>query len=105
MPSCTGGMGANYGASSFDYFSNANKYWDFLKAVYSLVSEEEFSPYVCFMATTEEFDCENCYPTQNVNVNNRVNVTEPLGTNGVHPTDDGGKMLSDAIYRAISYFL
>ena len=105
LPSCIGGMGANYGASSYNYFSTANKYWDFLKAVYSLVSEEEFSSYVCFIATTEEFDCENCYPIQNVNVNNRVNISEPLGTNGVHPTEDGGKMLSDAIYRSISYFL
>ena len=106
LPSCTGGMGANYGASgTYNYYTQANKCWDFLKAVYELVSESEFSSYVHFMATTEEFDCENCYPFAATNVNNRVNITENLGTNGVHPTNDGGKMLSDAIYRALSYSL
>ena len=32
-------------------------------------------------------------------VNNRNTLTEDVGSNGVHPTDDGQMQIADAIFR------
>lgn len=103
IPSPIGGMGANYGANTrWNFYKFAIKVWEHSKAIYALARESEFSSYVRIIASTEEFDCEFGYPSSATPVNNRSETTEQLGTNGVHPTEDGKKLISDSIYRCLS---
>ena len=102
LPDCTGGMGANYGASSNNYYAIAQRIWDFANAVDELVQDAEFSPYVTVAPIVQLFDCENLYPKAEVSVANRSNRKELLGTNGVHPTTEGAYTVADSIFAAFN---
>lgn len=99
----TGGMGASYGATpTNNWYERAMAFWYYAEKLYELARNEEFADYVIVTGgTLYEFDCENAYPYRNANVNNRIDRTEMVGSNGAHPTEDGVKMFSDAFYRCI----
>ena len=102
----TGGFCANYGTSlTSNYYTFLKQAMNYAKALIELCADEEFSPYTYYCPAMEEFDCENSYPYTEVDVNNRVAVKVQLGTNGVHPTDDGYKLVADAMYRTMCYVL
>lgn len=102
----TGGFGANYGTSlTSNYYTFLKQAMNYARALIELCAEEEFSPYTYYCPVMEEFDCENSYPASETDVNNRVDVKEKLGTNGVHPTDVGYKLVADAMYRTMCYVL
>ena len=46
-----------------------------------------------------KFDSEYSYPVELVKVNNRSEILERIGTNGLHPSIDGYKQIGDAFYR------
>nr|DAZ00991.1 MAG TPA: GDSL-esterase, psychrotrophic, monoethylphosphonate, HYDROLASE.35A [Caudoviricetes sp.] len=48
-----------------------------------------------------QFDSVNGYPYIETKVNTRSDLTEMLGTNGVHPSNTGYWQISDALFRAI----
>ena len=48
-----------------------------------------------------QFDVEYNMPSADFKVNARSNITEKLGTNGVHPTMDGYLQIGDVFYRAL----
>lgn len=104
LPDCTGGMAANYG-TSHDYYGKALKFWAFAEAIELLAKETELKDYVSVSRVLPTFDCEYGYPKTATPVNNRVATTEQLGTNGVHPTADGSKMVADAIYATLNKVL
>ena len=103
LGSPTGGFGANYGASgSSNYFTFLNIAQKYATALASLCNEDEFSSFTKYASVLEEFDCENGYPSTPTNVNNRQEIKENLGTNGVHPVEAGSYMVSDGIYRTFA---
>lgn len=104
--STTGGFGANYGANSVaNYYTFLNQAMNYAKQLDDLCSDEEFSQYTFYSPAMEEFDSEYSYPSVEQNVNNRINIKEQLGSNGVHPTNDGAKLIADAMYRTICSIL
>jgi hypothetical protein len=46
-----------------------------------------------------QFDSEHAFPSKPKPVNTRSEVTELIGTNGVHPTINGYLQIADAVYR------
>ena len=51
--------------------------------------------------TAHKFDSENAFPAKPKPVNTRSEITEIIGTNGVHPTINGYLQVGDAVYRSI----
>lgn len=99
LPSPTGGMGANYGASvNWNWLTAALKLWELARAYEALSKDAEFSGYVLFCDLMATFDIEHSYPATAMAVNPRSTETEMIGTNGVHPTSVGQYELSDALY-------
>nr|DAP77363.1 MAG TPA: GDSL-like Lipase/Acylhydrolase family protein/Beta fold, peptidoglycan hydrolase, HYDROLASE [Caudoviricetes sp.] len=105
IPDCTGGMGANYGATLSNYYNRSQGFWDTAKAFDAMANDAEFSGWVTIAPVLQLFDNENGYPKLATPVNNRSTVTELLGTNGAHPTEYGSYMVADAIYRVINKIL
>ena len=98
-----GGFGANYGASeTINYYYYLNTAFKYASALEELASEEEFSSFVTFSPTIVECDSENSYPYTDTPVNNRSEITEKLGTNGLHSNDSGHFMIADALYRSFT---
>lgn len=99
LPSPTGGMGANYGASAtWNWQTLSLKLWEFARLCEEMCKETEFSAYVYMADCIPTFDCETSYPYEEKSVNTRSTVTEHIGSNGVHPTKEGSYQVSDAIY-------
>jgi len=103
MPSDTGGLGANYGASGgyIDGYGLKQCALNYNKALQDLCNLDEFSPYCEFVAVAPQFDSHYNMPYYNTNVNTRSTVKEMLGSNGVHPSDGGYFQIADAVYRSI----
>lgn len=103
LPSPTGGMGANYGASAYwNWLTTSLKLWAFSVEAEKLVEDAEFSSYVYLADDVPVFDCEHSYPYAMAYVNNRSTEQEELGTNGVHPTSVGSYQVADAIYMTFN---
>ena len=101
-----GGMSASYGASETSNictFANISRKYSL--ALNDLCNDVEFSEFVTYSAVLEEFDAENSYQTSDTPVNNRVATTEKLGTNGVHPTQQGSYQVADSIYRSFNVII
>lgn len=103
MPSETGGLGYNYGASGgyIDGYGLKQCALNYNKALQDLCNDAEFSPYCEFVAIAPQFDSHYNMPYYNTKVNIRSSVTERLGSNGVHPSNSGYYQIADAVYRAI----
>lgn len=103
MPSDTGGLGANYGASGgyIDGYGLKKCALNYNKALQDLCNLDEFSPYCEFVAIAPQFDSHYNMPHYNTNVNIRSTIKEMLGSNGVHPSNSGYYQIADAVYRSI----
>ena len=106
LPDCMGGMGANYGCAHH-YYTKALKFWELAEAFNKLsddlsnLTDSEGSKCVYCSQVLPAFDCEYGYPKTATSVNNRVSTTEDLGTNGVHPSQEGSKMVADSLFATI----
>lgn len=103
VPSITGGMGANYGATGTTYadvfgmIATAFNYNEFLK---SIANDPSYSSFVEYIGIAPQFDTLYNMPFIEKNVNTRnSNKTEIIGTNGVHPSNSGYMQIADAVYR------
>lgn len=101
VPSPTGGLGANYGASG----SYAN-YYKLLRSVnglrlayQQLAASATYSNFVGYVDIASQFDSENNMPTAMAPVNTRNTNCEPRGLNGVHPSTQGYLQIADTAYR------
>ncbi len=54
-----------------------------------------------YFDTKSQFDSEYSYPVELQKVNNRSEIVERLGVNGLHPSIDGYKQIGDAFYRLL----
>lgn len=66
----------------------------------------EFGSTVCISSYVGlQCDSDYDYPVSTVPVDNRNTATEPIGTNGVHPTSVGILNQVDALYRSICFVI
>lgn len=100
-----GGLGFNYNAQTYfgqyDVTVINHLIFDMNKVYYTLETDTEFIPYVEVINTHAQFDADNAFPTTSKNVNTRSGETESIGTNGVHPTNNGYWQIADAEFRAL----
>ena len=100
-----GGLGFNYNAQTYfgQYDVEVINHLIFAmnKAYYTLETDTEFMQYVKVVNTHAQFDADNAFPTTIKNVNTRSGETESIGTNGVHPTNNGYWQIADAEFRAL----
>lgn len=100
-----GGLGFNYNAQTYfgqyDVTVINHLIFDMNKAYYTLETDTEFMQYVEIVNTHAQFDADNAFPTTIKNVNTRSGETESIGTNGVHPTNNGYWQIADAEFRAL----
>lgn len=102
IPSVTGGMGANYGATGTSYADGYGMVVTALnmnKAYQDFANSEGYSSFVEFVNISSQFDSENNMPQEDAPVNTRSSVTEKRGTNGVHPANEGYLQIADVVYR------
>lgn len=102
LPSQNGGMGYNYGNSVKHSYADTlfmNKTIFNQCKNYQRIANKHADMYMTSLAY--QVDSDNVYPENEVVVNVRSTKTEKLGTNGVHPTNDGYMQYADAIYRCL----
>lgn len=106
-----GGCGSAYGAtgSYSDTWATAFYAFDYNKALEELCTNEEFGEYCYYVDTKGQFDSRYNMPANYKAVNTRnTNLTELVGTNGVHPYNGydsqgcGYYQIGDALYRALT---
>lgn len=103
IPSPYGGMGTSYGASSSTYWIKCAKYFDYIRALNELETDEEFSDWVSVCSSFQEFDGENLYPESTTRTMcNRSQTIGNVQTNGVHPTTSGKKAIADSMFHKIT---
>ncbi len=104
VPSITGGMGASYGAKLpyCDKYGYSRYVLELNEAYENLCSNPEYSEYLEFINVSAQFDSEYAFPTVEKAVNIRCKQTEPVGTNGLHPTHEGYLMIADAVFRSMA---
>ena len=104
MPSINGGMGANYGASGTGYADGFGMVATAMRinaAYQEFANQENYSSWVEYVDIASQFDTENNMPSIAKKVNVRSSTTEVVGTNGVHPADEGYNQIADVVYRNI----
>lgn len=102
-PSVTGGISANYGCHGYyhDVFGEVVSAYNYSVYLENLAYRDEYKDYVRYIDMKAQFDVEYNMPHASFKVNNRSNITEELGTNGVHPTMEGYLQIGDVFYRAL----
>lgn len=101
--SVNGGIASNYGASGpySDTFGTITTAFNYNEQLEALALSDEFKGYCRYVDTKAMFDSEYNMPQVATKVNARSNITEMIGTNGVHPSMDGYLQLGDVFYRAL----
>lgn len=101
IPSVHGGTGANYGAKLpyCDDYDLTRFVLELNRAYEAWTKEEAYRDYMEFINISGQFDSENNMPYTFKPVNTRSNITEKIGTNGVHPLTEGYLQIGDAVYR------
>jgi lysophospholipase L1-like esterase len=103
MPSQNGGMGENYGA----YGGYSDDYGMLVTAMnYNAALEDfcqlpEYKDFVKYVDIAGQFDTDYNMPSTDKPVNNRNDITETVGTNGVHPSVNGYYQIADAVFRSL----
>ena len=71
----------------------------FLDALDDFVNQSEYSSFCYIVDSLAEFDMDYGFPTTSKSVNPRVNETEIVGTNMLHPNNAGSLMTADSFFR------
>ena len=101
--SLNGGMGHSYGCRSplSDWYEILYYAHELELAYQEMAEEDGWKDFVEVLNIAGQFDSENAFPAKPKPVNVRSQVTEIIGTNGVHPTIPGYLQIGDAIYRNV----
>jgi hypothetical protein len=105
MPCQNGGLGASFGAGNpmsdtYGMLVSAMHYNEALERLSNLPQYRDFVQYVDVAA---QFDTDYNMPDKSKPANNRTDVTEVLGNDGLHPSTSGYYQIADAIYRALCH--
>lgn len=100
-PSVNGGMGANYGAELpyCDSYGFIRYVMELNRAYQNWVLEPEYCDFMDFINVSGQFDADYSLPCAEKNVNTRSKFKELIGTNGLHPTEEGYMQIADAAFR------
>lgn len=101
QPCCNGGVTACYGASGYyhDWYGYAITAFNYDEWLEKLCQEPPYKNYAVYFDTKAQFDSEHNYPIEETKVNNRSQITERIGINGLHPSMDGYLQIGDAFFR------
>ena len=103
MPSQNGGMGKNYGATNGygDTYGMLVTAMHYNKTLEEMCLMDEYKDFVKYVDVAGQFDTDYNMPSAQKSVNNRNDVKETVGTNGVHPSVAGYYQIADAAYRSL----
>lgn len=101
VPSVSGGLGTNYGATgTYSQYYRLLRTANGLRLAYkALASDASYSGFVKFIDIAPQFDSENNMQQVAMPVNTRNSTTELRGANGVHPDLPGYLQIADAVWR------
>ena len=102
-PSINGGIAANYGASGpySDVFGEVTTAYNYNEYLEKLTKRDCYKDFVRYIDMKAQFDVEYNMPAIETKVNARSEITEMVGTNGVHPTMAGYLQIGDVFFRAL----
>ena len=103
MPSQCGGMGFMYGSAggySNDYGMLVSA-MNYNAALEDFCQQAKYKDFVKYVDVAGQFDTDYNMPASSKPVNNRSEVTEMIGTDGVHPTENGFYQIADAAFRSL----
>lgn len=101
--SVNGGIAANYGASGpySDTLGTITTAFNYNQALENFVNTKPYQTFCRYVDTKAMFDSEYNMPALQKPVNIRSKITEMIGTNGVHPNNDGYLQIGDVFFRAL----
>lgn len=107
LPSVTGGCGSNYGAllPYCDRYGVSNFVFELNLQYEAWTKEKDYCDFMEYINISGQFDAENSYPETDKPVNIRSTKTEKIGTNALHPTNEGYMQIADAVYRNMVHFI
>ena len=108
LPCPNGGITACYGANGYyhDWYGETITAFNYNEFLEEKCKRDEYKDYVEYFDTKAQFDAEYNYWVKEMPVNSRnPEITERIGTNGIHPNMSGYNQFGDAFYRALVYML
>ena len=103
LPCPNGGVTACYGASGYyhDWYGETITAFNYNEFLEEFCNRSEYKDYMMYFDTKAQFDSEYNYYTKDEPVNTRSNITERIGVNGLHPSNNGYLQLGDMFYRCL----
>ena len=105
MPCQNGGLGASFGAGNpmSDTYGMLVSAMHYNAALERLSDLPQYRDFVQYVDVAAQFDTDYNMPDKSRPANNRTDVTEVLGNDGLHPSTSGYYQIADAIYRALCH--
>ena len=98
--SINGGLGASYDCRNSS--QNLRSYEFDLNEAYQVWANEDcWKDFLEYVDLAGQFDAEYSMPSKEKPATLRCEVTEVVGTNGVHPSHNGYMQIADAVYRNV----
>ena len=92
------GFANNYGVS-WPWFDKVDKIFDFQDIYIELANSAKYRANLSVVSVAGQFDTAYNEIKTTTTVNNRNNTTVTIGSNGVHPSNNGYLQIADAVYR------
>ena len=105
VPCQNGGLGANFSAGNAmsDTYGMLVSAMHYNAALEQLSNLPQYRDFVRYVDVAGQFDTDYNMPDKSRPANNRTDVTEVLGNDGLHPSTSGYYQIADAIYRALCH--
>jgi len=105
--SVNGGIANNYGAKGpySDMYGTVTTAFKYNQWLEELCLSEKYREFCSYLDVKAQFDSEYNMPMVAQPVNARSNITEMIGTNGVHPSMAGYMQIGDVFYRSLVHEL
>ena len=103
LPCMNGGITACYGANGYyhDWYGDTITAFNYNEFLEAYAKRDKYKDFVTYFDVKAQFDAEYNYYTKDMPVNNRSNIKERIGVNGIHPSMDGYLELGDIFYRSL----
>ena len=103
LPCPNGGVTACYGASGYyhDWYGETITAFNYNEFLEEFCNRKEYKDFMIYFDTKAQFDNEYNYYTKDMPVNNRSDICERIGVNGLHPSANGYLQLGDMFYRSL----
>ena len=92
------GFANNYGVS-WPWFEKVDKIFDFQDIYIELANSAKYRGNLSVVSIAGQFDTAYNEIKTTITANNRNNTTVTIGSNGVHPSNNGYLQIADALYR------